>query len=444
LHTHSNVCTIECVFDKSVADIPSLDEGGEEATLVTAIAWLERLKAAASAKQARLTAAFVAARKQAEAAAGVPARQRGRGVAAEVALARRDSPVRGGRHVGFANALVDEMPHTLAALERGVLSEWRATIIVRESACLDVADRGALDAELCADQSALDGMGDARLAAAAKAIAYRLDPHAIVDRASRAASQRCVTLRSAPDTMAYLTALLPVEQGVAVHAALRRAADTNTDSRNRGQVMADTLVERVTGQRSAAAVPVAVNLVISDEALLGGAATPAGIVDYGPIPAEVGRQLVLNAMNDEKITATLRRLYASPTTGQLVALESRSRIFPKGLARFIGLRDQRCRTPYCDAPVRHRDHATPWRRGGTTDADSGLGLCEQCNYTKEASGWRVATSRAENGTHTAEFTTPTGGCYHSTAPPLLPGRLVIDYSETEKATLDELMNWHAA
>ncbi|EUA08831.1 hypothetical protein I553_9888 [Mycobacterium xenopi 4042] len=46
-------------------------------------------------------------------------------MATEVALARRDSPVRGSRHLGFAKALVNEMPHTLAALERGILSEWR-------------------------------------------------------------------------------------------------------------------------------------------------------------------------------------------------------------------------------------------------------------------------------------------------------------------------------
>jgi hypothetical protein len=277
-----------------------------------------------------------------------------------------------------------------------------------------------------------------------KAIAYRLDPHAVVDRASKAASERRVTLRPAPDTMTYLTALLPVAQGVAVHAALQRAANTCTDSRSRGQVMADTLVERVTGQTNADDVPIAVNLVISDEALLGGAATPAGIVDYGPIPAEVARQLVMNADNNAQIAASLRRLYATPDTGQLVALESRSRLFPKGLARFIGLRDQRCRTPYCDAPVRHRDHATPWRRGGTTDADSGLGLCEQCNYTKEAAGWRVTTGQNQSGTHTAEFTTPTGACYHSTAPPILPGRLIIDYSETEKAVIIALTDRHAA
>jgi hypothetical protein len=74
------------------------------------------------------------------------------------------------------------MPHTLAALETGALSEWRATLIVRESACLDVEDRRALDAEMCADVHGLEGLGDARIAAAAKSIAYRLDPKAIVDR----------------------------------------------------------------------------------------------------------------------------------------------------------------------------------------------------------------------------------------------------------------------
>ena len=164
-----------------------IDTGAAESALVERIAALERLKAAAAAGQARLAAALDQARRSAEAAAGVPTARRGRGVATEVALARRDSPARGGRHLGFAKALVHEMPHTLAALENGMLSEWRATIVVRESACLDVEDRGRLDAELCSDSAALEGLGDAALAAAAKAIAYRLDPHAVVERAAKAA-----------------------------------------------------------------------------------------------------------------------------------------------------------------------------------------------------------------------------------------------------------------
>ncbi len=408
------------MFEILFTDPSETTDSWDESALVEGIATLEKLKAAAAARQARLAVALDTARRAAEAAAGLPAARRGRGVAAEVALARRDSTARGGRHLGFARALVNEMPHTLAALEMGALSEWRATIAVRESACLDVEDRRRLDAELCSDVTRLDGMGDAAIAAAARAIAYRLDPHAVVDRAARAQEDRTVTIRPAPDTMTYLTALLPVAQGVSIYAALKREADVCCDGRSRGQVMADTLVERVTGRPADQPVPVSVNVVISDQALVGVEDATAVIAGYGSVPSALARNLIADAVADQRSHATLRRLYATPATGALVALESRARVFPKGLADFIGLRDQRCRTPYCDAPIRHRDHAKPHRKGGTTSAVNGLGLCERCNYVKESDGWIVTSTTAENGTHTAEFTTPTGSRHHSTAPPM-PG-----------------------
>lgn len=324
-----------------------------EAALVAEISRLERVKAAAAAGQARATAALDEMRRRAEAAAGLPAATRGRGLAGEVALARRDSPSRGGRHLGFARALVHEMPHTLAALESGALSEWRATLIVRESACLDVEDRRLLDAELCGAAADLEGKGDRRIAADARAIAYRLDPRAVVDRAARAENERTVSIRPAPDAMSYMTALLPMAAGVAVYAALRRAADTCSDGRGRGQVMADTLTERVTGRPADVPVPVAVQLLLTDETLLGGATDPARLAGYGPIPAAVARHLIAGAVGDERSTATLLRLYRHPRSGGRVAMESRARRFPKGLATFIALRDDSCRTPYCDAPIRH-------------------------------------------------------------------------------------------
>lgn len=411
------VDTIENMFEELIGRAA----GADESAMVAAIATLERAKAAAAAAQARLTAALDRVRRASEAAAGVPAARRGRGVGAEVALARRESPVRGGRYLGLAHALVDEMPCTLAALESGALSEWRAMLIVRESACLDRDDRTRLDAELCADARGLDGKGDAALTAAAKAIAYRLDPRAVAERNARAAQDRTVTIRPAPDVMTYVTALLPVAQGVSVYAALKREADVCCDGRSRGQVMADTLVERVTGRPADQAVPVAVNVVISDQALLAGQDSAALIGGYGPVPSASARELIASAAADPRSRATLRRLYGRPASGALVALESRSRIFPKGLADFIGLRDQRCRTPYCDAPIRHRDHASPHRRGGPTSAANGSGQCEMCNYTKEAPGWDVRTDVDDDTfTHTAVFTTPTGAHYRSTAPPL-PG-----------------------
>ncbi|MDZ4264944.1 MAG: HNH endonuclease, partial [Mycobacterium sp.] len=111
----------ECLFD--------VDPGAGEADLRDQVEQLERLKSAAAAAQARATALWAAKRRAAEQAAGIPLRKRGVGLSSEVALARHDAPTCGNRHLGFAQALVHEMPHTLAALESGVLSEWRATLI---------------------------------------------------------------------------------------------------------------------------------------------------------------------------------------------------------------------------------------------------------------------------------------------------------------------------
>ncbi|MCV7024558.1 DUF222 domain-containing protein [Mycolicibacterium novocastrense] len=419
-----------------------VDPGASEADLRDAVERFERLKSCAAAAQARATVLWKEKRRAAEEAAGVPANRRGRGLATEVALARRDAPVQGGRHLGFATALVDEMPCTLAALESGVLSEWRATLIVRESACLSVEHRRRLDAEMCRDTARLEGWGDKRIAAEAKKIACALDVEAVVDRSAKAAADRCVTIRPAPDTMTWVTALLPVAQGVSVYAALKRAADTTFDDRSRGQVMADTLVERVTGCPVEQPVPVTLNLVMADTTLWGEDDSPAWLDGYGPLPSSIARALTVDAATAAAAKAMLRRLYRHPVSGQLVAMESQARTFPKGLAAFIGIRDQTCRTPYCNAPIRHRDHAVPRHRAGPTSALNGLGECEACNYAKEAPGWSVVTSDRD-GLHSAEFTTPTGATYRSTAPPL-PGPPVRYVSMIEGRLSIDLVTFDAA
>ena len=162
------------------------------------------------------------------------------GVVAQIALARRVSPSRAAGLVSTARTLVHEMPATLAALEVGDLSEWRAELVVRECQVLDAEHRAHVDAELdelrCAGQ--LDGLGDREVVRRVRAIAYRVDPASVVERGRIAESRRRVTIRPAPDTMCYLTALLPVAQGVAVHAALVRAAASaraTGDERSQGQ-----------------------------------------------------------------------------------------------------------------------------------------------------------------------------------------------------------------
>jgi hypothetical protein len=251
--------------------------------------------------------------------------------------------------------------------------------------------------------------------------------------------------------MTYLTALLPVRDGVAVYAALDAAGATaraTGDRRSRGQVMADTLVRRTTTPAAAlvsdaaatdpGATAVEIHLVVTDDTLLRGGTEPA-LLTSDPagsntaadlISAPVARDLVREAA-----TAWVRRLYADPSTGQLVAMESTRRVFDGNLRRMLVLRDQTCRTPWCQAPIRHGDHVRPAAAGGPTSLGNGQGLCERCNHTKALPGWSAtvtatAGSRGASAVdhsgppgaragHTVRLTTPTGHAYDSTAPPLL-------------------------
>jgi len=536
------------------------EEAGEvgAAGLVDVLAGLERVKAACAAAQARVTAAFVetqaaeaarwrqaatdsdsfeafqAAKDQARRCefTPVPLNQhprhprpgdrdgrRGRGaydkagVAAQIGLARQESPARGARLATTALALTRDLPRTLAALTDGVLNERRAELVARLTSHLSAEQRAAVDAEViganlraaddstCSDPG-IASWGDRRLEAAVRAAADRIDAAAAVARARTAESERRVTIRPIPDTMAIVTAILPVAQAVAVQAALIRAAATahaTGDPRSRGQVMADTLVHRITHPTAApqpsttdgtdvpgpapaglpAGVPVEIQLVITDRALFAGDDdTPAHIPGYGPVPAGWARDLLTADLTDDappdeptddhlaepgqesrhdyerrRAKIYLRRLYTHPRSGTLVAMDSKRRLFPAGLRRFLIARDGTCRTPWCDAPIRHADHVTPHAADGPTTATNGQGLCQRCNHVKDLPGWHSRilhpgptattsdqTSDDPGKPHTVQLTTPTGHRYTSTAPPVLPGHRPSTQPGAEAGETAELIH----
>jgi hypothetical protein len=376
--------------------LTTLPRPTDDATRWDVLRGLEELKAAAAATQAWVTVDFESSQRAEQEAAGSDVRDLGRGIAAQIGAARRESPARGARHLGLARALVHELPHTLDALATGATSEWRATLVARETACLSREDRSAADEELAQRPGGLAELGDRAVETETRAIAYRLDPVSFTRRAAKGESERRVSLRPAPDTMSLLSGLLPVRQGVAVLAALTRHAGSlmsSGDPRTRGQIMADTLVERLTGQATADAVPVEVQLVVTDATLTGNGSpeadpqTPARVPGFGPVPAPLARSWVRASGGP----VWLRRLYAAPATGALVAMDSRRRLFTGQLRRFVVTRDEVCRTPWCDAPIRHVDHVRRAADGGATSADNAQGLCAACNLAREAPGWRAST-----------------------------------------------------
>lgn len=136
----------------------------------------------------------------------------------------------------------------------------------------------------------------------------------------------------------------------------------------------------------------------------------------GFIPASVARQLVAAS---DAVRTTIQRLFHFPETGVLVAMEREVRAFPADLKGFIDIRDHHiCRTPWCNAPIRHFDHPDPIHNGGHTSSHNGQGLCEACNYAKESPGWRQQPISEGFEAHTVEITTPTGHIHRSRAPDL--------------------------
>ena len=427
----------------SAIDVGRLSDG-ERLDLV---AELERLKNTAAATQARATHALRESREMTRPQDAV------RSVGSEVALARHQSPTVGDRFVGVARALVDEMPVTMRALESGACSERHAEVMVQATSILTLEHRREVDRRVGPLLGRLGVRGAER---AARRVAQELDVASVLKRMQDAVKSRRVTTRPAPDGMAYLTVLAPMVEVVGAQAALRRHAQSvvsgqcpheTPEGRGIGAVEADTALQLLSGRAPGQVQPVEVHLVMTDRSLLGtgdpdrSVMEPARIPGHGSLPAPVARAWVKgdpggsgrsgsslgsgsnggseestdDATVDRAATVWLRRLYTGPDGRDLVAMDSRRRHFTGLLRRMLVLRDDVCRTPWCEAPIVHADHTVPARDDGATSFRQGGGRCARCNYGKEAPGW-AATVRSR---HEIRLTTPLGHSYLSRPPPLL-------------------------
>ena len=390
------------------------DEVSESVRVDRLRAW-ERLAAAVAAGEASEVVGLARAQAERQLAEDVHPRDIGRGLAEEIGLACRVSPTVAARRLGSARAWWFDLPHTYAALTRGGVGVAVAEAVVVETRHLDAATRRRVDARL--DTADLGLLGVREATTLARRYAYEADREAYVARGRRERQHRRVGLRPAPDTMSVLSGYLPVEQGVACLAALRRHTDgvvADGDARTRDQIMADTLVERLTGQVHAEDVPVEVQVVVPAEVVTDpGSARTATVSGAGPVPGA----LVHDLLETSRGTKRWRRLHAS-ADGHLVGVDVRRRRFTGPLADLVVARDQICRVPFCGAPIRHLDHVRRFADGGETTLRNGRGLCARHNLVREQPGWSdvVVHDGLDAEPHTVRITTPTGHTYAGRAP----------------------------
>jgi hypothetical protein len=312
----------------------------------------------------------------------------------QLGLALRVSPTRAREELRLARDLHAGLGRVREAFAAGEVDRRRVAAIVAASAHLDPTERALLDHRLAAHDLAMLGLR--RITDLTRSIAAAVAPEKFAERAASARRDRHVTISPAEDGMAVLRALLPVEQGVACYAALRRAVtehwvDPAPVTRSRGQIMADVLVERVTGVSASEPARVEIQVLVPVESLLDSEAPlPAEIPGFGPTD-----------LLERADCVGWRRLVTRD--GIVVGGESRRRAFGGVLADRVRARDRgRCTEPGCDAPIAHIDHRRRWSDGGRTSLGNGRGACAFHNQLREQPGWHLAG---------ATTTTPTGRRY---------------------------------
>ncbi len=387
------------------------------AQLAERVTRLEEEKNAVAARQADAILALgrAIAAEQIDSGVDDPA-QVERVVANRVGIACRVSAHQGGKRVRIARDL--HAGHTLVRglFAAGMLNEQKIAVITDAGSHLDPAERAQVDERLA--QEPIETFGVRRIHDLARKIAAEVDREKFEARTRRARSGRRVTVRpSSEPGMADLTAHLPVEQAVACYAALRKAVNDvwvkpEPVLRGQGQIMADTLVERLTGQATAEDVDIQVHIVVPVEALLDpNSPLPAEIPGHGPVPVD------LLATGEGR--KTWRRLIIRD--GIVIGGDSVQRNFTGVLANLINMRDGgRCTAPYCDALIGHYDHIIRRRHGGRTEFDNGRGLCIFHNHLREigtTAGRPPKKRKRRPSTAVASRVRPPGRPHHSVKNP---------------------------
>ncbi|MFI7481566.1 DUF222 domain-containing protein [Kocuria sp. M1R5S2] len=377
-------------------------------------------------------------------------------VAAEVGAAMRLPAGTARARVQEAVVLAETLPEVLAALEEGRIGAAQAAVMVDQWQELIGEDPMEVPghAPVPPPVEAVHRLVAELLERAPHATAAQLRSMArerrrvlvaeADERGRRAARKhRAVWVEAAPEGMAYLHALLEAPVAVAVHSRLEELAalmgeevpapglglfpdldvPEHAEARSGGELRADALADLLLygvlpqepsfprGVRATVSVMVPVSVLTAehpagtDAAPTGaettGAATGAGcpapvLSGYGPISAEVARQLAAGA-------GAWHRLLTHPVTGVVLDHDRTVYTVPADLRRLVELRDGTCRFPGCRrrAEACDLDHTVAWAQGGATAEHNLAALCRHHHRIKHRTGhlgaWTVRRVPAPPG-----------------------------------------------
>jgi hypothetical protein len=224
-----------------------------------------------------------------------------------------------------------------------------------------------------------------------------VDPLGYEQRCQKATKDRKVEFVSLPDGMSRLTFILPAVEGRTIYELLRQDADhLPKDDRTTDQKRADVVMDRFLG--TACERTVQVHVTVPIETMLGLTDDPGLLDGYGPIAADLARELAMEGPWRGLLLDEYRQATAMTTTTYRPTATLREMV----KARSGGT----CAAPGCTSPIQELDHHIPWPQG-TTTATGMTGYCAHHHHAKHDPKYQVA--RDVDGT--LRWTTPTGRTY---------------------------------
>jgi len=322
-------------------------------------------------------------------------------------------------------------------------------------ALANVSDDALADIE----RRLLDGaerVSTTRLKDRARRLIARLDPEGARERRRRAVADRDVRVVARDDAMTQVDGLLPAEGGQILAGRLRAmsfdvcARDPRTYPQRRAHALValaaghthlecrcglDNCTARADlGSAGTSGVTVQVHVGVNASTLLGLDDAPGYLSGYGPIDADLARELAADATWKQVLTLPdadraasdteagsvlgIGRGHPSPRTSPVdVASRTRKRLQEKTyrpnaqLVEIVRTRDGACRFPNCGVQARacDLDHTIPFdhddpARGGLTTETNLACLCRKHHRLKTLGYWTVR----QIGRGRLEWSDPTG------------------------------------
>ncbi len=352
-------------------------------------AWA-RLEAHCAAQQAAAMVAIRDALAAEYAAHPVPGDDVDEAAVAEVQAALCLTGATAAHRYGDALAFRERAPTVWAALSAGRIDAARARVLLDETAHLS-PERGRELIDTVLDWAT--GQTTTQIKRRVRRLAITVDPAAAGERYDDALAERRVEAYPNPDGTANLTGVnLPPHRVAAIRAYLTRLARRLRrlgDPRTMDQLRADLYVELLSGRGPGGAGDASgfVELRVDLATLVGLDDLPGDVGGYGPIIADLARQLAISSPDLE-----WRYVITDPDTGRLRQVGTTRRRPTTRMRRFVTARDPVCPYPGCvastgDAEI---DHIRPWAEGGPTTTGNLAPPCPKHHQLRHRIGWSYA------------------------------------------------------